>query len=146
MSPELLFSIASYCAIAGWVSLAGGAILNNPLLRDLLAGRVVPLVLASGYVALILVFWAGAKGGFGSLGDVASLFANPWLLLAGWVHYLAFDLFIGAWIARRTAMERLPRLALVVILPLTFLFGPAGYLAFEAIRFVVSRMRSPAVV
>jgi len=31
---------------------------------------------------------------------VAQLFENRWLLLAGWVHYLAFDLFIGAWETR----------------------------------------------
>jgi hypothetical protein len=31
------------------------------------------------------------------LSAVAMLFSNPWLLLAGWTHYLAFDLFIGSW-------------------------------------------------
>ena len=42
----------------------------------------------------------GAEGGFGSLADVATLFGKPELLLAGWIHYLAFDLFIGAWEVR----------------------------------------------
>ncbi|MGE0240048.1 MAG: abscisic acid-deficient protein Aba4 family protein, partial [Parvibaculaceae bacterium] len=66
---------------------------------------------------------------------------NPWLLLAGWVHYLAFDLAIGALIARRTFDESLPRLILVPILPLTFLFGPIGWLIFEAVRLVAPRLR-----
>ena len=143
MSPELLFSIASYFAMAGWLMLGCGIVLNNALLRDDVAGRVFPLILAIGYTLLILIFWIGSEGGFGSLGDVDKLFANPWLLLAGWVHYLAFDLFMGAWIARQTANENLPRLILVVLLPLTFLFGPAGYLAFEATRFIARRLRSP---
>jgi len=142
MSPELLFSIVSYSAMAGWLMLGCGIVLNNALLRDVVAGRVVPLILAIGYTMLILIFWSGSEGGFGSLGDVDRLFANPWLLLAGWVHYLAFDLFMGAWIARQTAKEDLPRLILVVLLPLTFLFGPAGYLAFEATRFIAQRLRS----
>jgi hypothetical protein len=54
--------------------------------------------------------------------------------LAGWVHYLAFDLFVGAWIARTTVQSQLSRLVLVPILPLTFLFGPAGFVAFELTR------------
>ncbi len=41
-----------------------------------------------------------AKGGFGSLAEVALLFSNPHILLAGWIHYLAFDLFIGGWEVR----------------------------------------------
>ena len=43
---------------------------------------------------------ASSSGGFSSLSDVATLFGNPWLLLAGWTHYLAFDLFVGSWEVR----------------------------------------------
>lgn len=134
MTPESMFSLASFTAMAGWATLAAGVAFNNALLRDLLAGRVFPALLALAYAGLIALFWAGSDGGFDSLDSVARLFANPWLLLAGWVHYLAFDLAIGAIIARRTFDEGLPRLALIPILPLTFLFGPIGWLAFEALR------------
>jgi hypothetical protein len=144
MTPENLFSLVGFTAMAGWAMLAAGIALNNALLRDILAGRVVPALLAAAYTALILLFWAGSDGGFDSLDNVARLFANPWLLLAGWVHYLAFDLAIGAIIARRTFDEGLPRLALIPILPLTFLFGPVGWLAFEALRVVVRKSRSTA--
>jgi hypothetical protein len=85
-----------------------------------------------------------SQGGFGSLAEVASLFANPWLLLAGWVHYLAFDLAIGALIARKTFDESLPRLILVPILPLTFLFDPIGWLIFEAVRLIAPRLTRKA--
>jgi hypothetical protein len=139
MTPEWIFSLASFTAMAGWVLLAAGIALNNALLHDLLAGRVVPAILAVAYTFLILLHWAGSQGGFSSLADVASLFANPWLLLAGWVHYLAFDLAIGAAVARRTFDQGLPRLILVPILPLIFLFGPIGWLIFEAIRLVAPR-------
>ena len=88
--------------------------------------------------------WAGSQGDFGSLAGVASLFANPWLLLAGWVHYLAFDLMIGVMIARKTADEGLPRLILLPILPLTFLFGPIGWLIFELVRVVAPRLKPKA--
>ncbi len=144
MTPEWMFSLASFTAMAGWVLLAAGVTLNNALLRDLVAGRIIPALLAAAYAGLIALFWAGSDGGFDSLDNVARLFANPWLLLAGWIHYLAFDLAIGAIIARRTFDEGLPRLALIPILPLTFLFGPVGWLAFEVLRVLAGKSQSRA--
>lgn len=144
MTPEWMFTAANFTAMAGWAVLAAGVAFNNAMLRDLIAGRIVPFILAAAYTGLIAVFWVGSEGGFGSLGDVARLFANPWLLLAGWVHYLAFDLAIGAAIARKTFDEGLPRLILVPILPLTFLFGPIGWLAFEAVRLIAPKLRRKA--
>ena len=141
MTPEGMFTAASFTAMAGWAVLVAGVALNNAMLRDLIAGRIVPAFLAIAYTVLIVLFWAGAQGGFGSLAEVASLFADPWLLLAGWVNYLAFDLAIGAAIARKAFDENLPRLILVPILPLTFLFGPIGWLAFEAVRLVAPKLR-----
>jgi hypothetical protein len=141
MTPEGMFTAASFTAMAGWVVLAAGVAFNNAMLRDVIAGRIVPAFLATAYMVLIVLFWAGAQGGFDSLANVASLFANPWLLLAGWIHYLAFDLAIGAAIARKTRAENLSRLFLLPILPLTFLFGPIGWLAFETVRLVAPRLQ-----
>jgi hypothetical protein len=64
-------------------------------------------------------------GGFSTLPDVATLFSNPWALLAGWIHYLAFDLLIGTWETRDAREHGVPPLWLVPCLVLTFLFGPA---------------------
>jgi hypothetical protein len=139
-----MFTLANLTAMAGWAALAGGTLFGNAALRDLIAGRIVPTLLAAVYAGLIALFWGGSDGGFGSLDGVARLFADPWLLLAGWVHYLAFDLAIGAVIARRTVDEGLPRLILLPILPLTFLFGPVGWLAFEAARAIAPRRNAAA--
>jgi hypothetical protein len=62
------------------------------------------------------------------------LFQNRWLLLAGWVHYLAFDLLLGAWQVRTARREGMSHLALLPCLLATFLFGPAGYLLFQSLR------------
>jgi hypothetical protein len=64
---------------------------------------------------------------------VRALFENPWLLLAGWTHYLAFDLFIGGWEVRDAQRRGIPHLLVVPALVLTFLFGPAGLLLYLAI-------------
>ena len=75
-----------------------------------------------------------------SLGILAAVVASG-LLLAGWLHYLAFDLFVGAWIVRTARSEGMPFLLVLPCLPLTFLFGPAGFLLFVVLRAVRNRAR-----
>ncbi len=84
---------------------------------------------------MLLAYWPG-QGGFGTLAEVRILFDIPGMLAAGWIHYLAFDLFVGSWIAARGAALRLPHWQLLPVLLLTFLFGPAGLLAFMLLRAV----------
>ena len=67
------------------------------------------------------------------------LFADPWILLAGWIHYLVFDLFIGAWEVRDAARLGIPHLLVVPCLVLTFLFGPVGLLLYGIVRAVRTR-------
>jgi Domain of unknown function (DUF4281) len=88
--------------------------------------------------------WSSADGGFGSLAEVALLFQTPGVLLAGWVHYLAFDLLVGGWIVRIARSDEVPFWQVVPLLGLTFLFGPAGYLAFQTLRIARGRF-SPAL-
>jgi len=81
----------------------------------------------------------GAQGGFGSLADVAALFSQPGLLLAGWVHYLAFDLFIGAWEVRDARRHSVSHLLVIPCLITTFLLGPIGLLAYVILRVTKAR-------
>jgi hypothetical protein len=74
--------------------------------------------------------------GFDSLSNVMLLFTKPEIALAGWIHYLAFDLFVGSWEVRTARAERIPLLIVLPCLLLTFLFGPAGYLVFTGLRAV----------
>lgn len=134
MSAFGLFSLFNVAALAGWITLATSVVLNSTTLRDRVAGQWLPMFFSMAYASLILLFFWDTPGGFNSLADVQLLFTSPWVALAGWLHYLAFDLWMGARIARETAGLNLPRWPLIILLPLTFLFGPAGYLAFETIK------------
>ena len=129
---EQLFSLSGVPALIGWASLLASPLI--PRISQIIAGIVSPALLSVAYAALVLGFWKSASGGFNSLADVSLLFQTPQILLAGWVHYLAFDLFIGAWIVRTARAEGLSFIFVVPLLPLTLLFGPAGFLAFTAIR------------
>ena len=137
MQPDALFQLSGPLAMAGWLALAASPL--APRLTGLAAGLVIPAILSLGYTALILANWSGAEGGFGSLADVMLLFTNPAVALAGWLHYLAFDLFVGAWEVRTARRQRIPHLLVLPCLVLTFLFGPIGLLAFLALRLVHGR-------
>jgi thiosulfate reductase cytochrome b subunit len=131
MSAEQLFSLCNLVALAGWILLIAAP--RN--IRALtIAGTVVPGVLSSLYLFLLAFNAADARGGFSSLAAVAELFSVQWLLLAGWVHYLAFDLFVGTWETRDAVERGVPRWILAPCLLLTFLFGPIGWLAYQAAR------------
>jgi len=134
MTAERLFSVLNLVAMIGWLPLVF-------LPRVRWAARFVPVVvpalLAVVYVAVLAVAVPGSQGGFSSLGGVSALFDNPWALLAGWVHYLAFDLFIGGWEVRDAQRRGVPHLLVVPALVLTFLVGPGGLLLYLAIRLFV---------
>lgn len=132
LTPDTLFQIANPVTLIGWLALALSPL--SPRMTQIVAALVIPLLMAVLYCGLILAHWSGAPGGFGSLPEVMALFTSPALALAGWVHYLAFDLLIGAWIARTAAQDGIPHLFILPCLALTFLFGPAGFLAFHFLR------------
>lgn len=132
MTPDLLFQIANPLALIGWLALLASPL--RPRAMQAIAAAIVPLMLSCLYLALVMVFWSRAQGGFGSLADVEKLFETRELLLAGWVHYLAFDLFVGAWATRTAREEGIPFLLVLPCLGFTFLFGPVGFLLFSALR------------
>jgi hypothetical protein len=125
MTWDTLFRLVGNLALAGWLVLI--FLPRRPWLTRLLRFGVVG-VLAALYASLMFVYFFRAAGGFGSLQAVRTLFATDPVLLAGWVHYLAFDLFIGVWIAERLDSERVSRWLQAPILIATFMFGPLGLL------------------
>ena len=128
MTPEQLFAIVNPVAALSWLLL-----IVAPRRAALVTGLVVPAIFAALYVALIAAHWGGAEGGFSTLPDVAALFGNRWLLLAGWVHYLCFDLLVGTWEVEDARRRGIRHLVVVPCLVLTFLFGPAGWLLYKGL-------------
>ncbi|MFZ3581551.1 abscisic acid-deficient protein Aba4 family protein [Loktanella sp. DJP18] len=126
MSPETLFSIASTLVLPGWAILVL-APRRSPALNAVPA-MILPMVLSAGYAALVMQHFAGAGGGFGSLAAVRALMANDGMLLAGWVHYFAFDLIAGSLAAAAMDRAGVSRLIQAPILIATFLLGPLGWL------------------
>lgn len=146
LAPDAVFQAGNALALVGWLALAlspyGTA---RAVWARRLAGRLLPLLLAVPYVALFATQGMG-DGGYGSLAEVQRLLARPELLAAGWLHYLAFDLFVGTWIAERAGASGLPHVAVLPLLALTFLFGPAGLLAHAAVQALRGRQAAAAAL
>ncbi len=126
MTPELLFSHVGTAAMAGWALLILGP--RRLVWLNALPLWIIPAGLSAVYAALIFSRFSGMGGGFDSLANVATLLADDWALLAAWVHFLAFDLFIGAVMAARMDRVGVGRLVQTPILLSTFMLGPLGFL------------------
>jgi hypothetical protein len=139
--PAQIFLAANSLAMLCWAALA--ICLFVPRLQfwiPRLTGFVVPVLFAVVYIACIGKGFAESRdGGFGSIAGVRALFGNDSALVAGWLHYLAFDLFVGSWIVRRGIKEGLNPVLLLLCLPVTFLFGPVGFLTYWVVRAVFGR-------
>jgi Domain of unknown function (DUF4281) len=131
VTPELAFSVLNLMTIGAWLPLL---FLPKARWATTIVPVAMPCLLGAIYVLLVAASLPWGDGGFGSLAAVAGLFRNPWALLAGWAHYLAFDLFIGGWQVRDAQARGVPHRLVVPALVLTFLFGPAGLLLYLAIR------------
>jgi hypothetical protein len=131
MDLERIFSAATYFAVFGWLVMV--LMPRNPTAK-IIGGIIVPLFLCAGYLILIAQHLPGAPGGFDSLADVATLMQTREVFLASWIHYLAFDLFIGAWEIRDSQRHGIPHLVILPCLLMTLLLGPIGLLFYFAIR------------
>jgi hypothetical protein len=140
MSPAQLFSIANGIAALAWLLLV--VLPGRRWVTEIVTGKVVPAIFALLYIGIVVTTFGRAEGSFSTLSGVSTLFDNPWLLLAGWLHYLAFDLLIGTWEAQDARAHGVPHLVLIPCLILTFMFGPTGWLAYMAARLISARVRA----
>lgn len=137
MSLETIFSVCGWVAMLGWLLLI--FLPRWKWTTRFITAILLPLALAFVYLFLIATHFWQSEGGFGSLAEVGLLFRNPHNLLAGWIHYLAFDLFIGSWEVRDAQRLGIHHLLVVPCLVLTFIFGPVGLLLYFVLRFALKR-------
>ena len=135
---DALFTVANGVAMVGWVMLVAAPV-GSRWLR--IGVGAVGILLAVVYGGLIASSVTRASGGFGSLAAVAELFGHRGVLLAGWVHYLVFDLMVGLWERAEADRVCMPRWWLVPCLAMTLMVGPVGWLAFLAARRLHGRRR-----
>jgi hypothetical protein len=136
VTPDFIFTWANYGALVFWALLVvapgwrGTQIAVHSaapvfLLGSLYAGLAFPSFFGSGVPE-------GAS--FTSLDGLMVFFTYKPAVVAGWVHYLVFDLFIGAWEVRDARRRGVHHLYMVPCLLLTLLLGPIGLMLYLVIR------------
>jgi hypothetical protein len=143
MSWDTLFAITNMIAIAAWIALA--VLPRRPaVLALILYAGVALLCLACAGIVAALVFGGADSGRVAgaaqpdltdySVAGIRSLFLSDGGVVLGWTHYLAFDLFVGLWIARDADAKGFGRLVQLPILLLTLMAGPLGLLSWLVVR------------
>ena len=130
---ELMFKAAHVVVLVGWFALFFAPVRRSALINT---ARLISLLLAATYT-LGFVASAGEASVLATnytLEGVGMFFADPALRLVGWIHYLAFDLWVGTWEAEEANRIGLPHGILLLSLVLTFLLGPVGLLTFLVFR------------
>jgi hypothetical protein len=135
MSADLMFNLASGLAFLGWILLLAAPF--RPITGKIVVGVVVALLCVA-YAGLVFQSLKPADfEKFSSLAGITSLFAAPGAVLVGWLHYLAFDLMAGVFIAQNAARHGIKHAAILPCLLFTFMLGPVGLLLYLLLRWAV---------
>jgi len=134
MEASIIFSLSNSFVLFGWILLL---VFPNWKYTSNIVLYVVVLILALIYTAIILTTIQHFDvSSFSTLSNVKTLFQNDNALTAGWIHYLAFDLFVGYYIVNEGKKLSFARWQYTLCLPFTFMFGPIGLLMFVTIKWL----------
>ena len=139
MGWDTIFGVMNILAMIAWVALI--FLPRKPIVLSILLYAGV-LMMCFVYTAAMLAVVTGlvdpVGGGvewdFSSIEGVRAIFASDGGIVIGWTHYLAFDLFVGLWIARDADAKEFSRILQAPILFLTFMAGPIGLFLWLLIR------------
>ena len=140
MTPELIFTIANNGILIFWLLLIVAP--RWTVTKVAVHSIAIPVVLGLTYIWLIASGYMGGMpegASFFSLQGVMAFFTSPAAATAGWVHYLVFDLFIGAWEVRDSGRRDIPHWAVIPCLIVTLMFGPIGLLCYLVLRLALGK-------
>jgi heme A synthase len=138
MNYDAIFKVTCIIAAIGWIIL----LLISPYwpnYEKFLVGLII-VILAIVYSMLNFTnFDPAILSKFSSLKGILSLYENPALLLAGWVHFLAFDLFVAVWIKQNSVKHGIKHGWIIPALIFTCLLAPLGFLIYILIRWIKTK-------
>ena len=132
MQADTVFSIANLLVMPQWLLMLIAP--KWKVTQWLVRNPVIPAALAVVYVAFVASVFGVEGGGFGSLQEVKTLFSVDGAVVAGWVHYLAFDLLIGSWELKDSQSRGISHWLVIPCMLLTFMMGPVGWGLYMLLR------------
>jgi hypothetical protein len=139
---ETIFNIFNSGIIVFWVLLL--VFPQRGFTQKIIVYPWIPLVIAMGYLYFLSTATGTFSTDFTSLGGLTEMFqnANPRGVAAGWLHYLAFDFWVGTWIVRHSQKNQIKHGYIVLPLLCTFMLGPVGIMVYSLIYFGTKKLRT----
>lgn len=135
MNMELIFKIFNTGILLPWLFLF---VLPKWKGTTWMIQTKLPIVIvALGYLMMIIWSLFMVEGGgidFTSFDSIKTAFGREDVMLAGWLHYLAFDLFVGMWIVEDAAKRVVPHYFVLPCLVLASVLGPVGFVLYWVLR------------
>jgi hypothetical protein len=134
MLMEQIFSLSSLTVMPLW-----GAMILLPRWRvteRIMRSPFSIALPAALYAALVLpdasaIFAAVSNP---TLGGIASLLGSEQGATIAWVHFLAFDLFVGRWAYLDSLQRKINPFLMAPVLFMILMLGPIGFLLYLALR------------
>lgn len=142
MNPETIFSLSSLLVMPFWLLM-----IFLPRWRTtqrVMAGPWVAVPAALLYAVLVLphfveIFTAVSNP---TLTGIAALLGDSTGATIAWVHFLAFDLFVGRWVYLDGRFHKITAWFISPILFVVLMLGPIGFLLYLTVRTAVARQFS----
>jgi hypothetical protein len=135
MDIEILFKIFNFGVLIPWAMMI--LLPKWKGTESMIKTKLPVLIIGASYLFLVLWDAFVTQGGaidFTSMESIKEAFARDEVMLVGWMHYLAFDLFVGMWESTDAQLLKIPHFLLVPCLVLTLMFGPIGFVLYWLVR------------
>jgi len=135
---ENIYLWANYGVLPFWLMLI--FIPNHRATEIFVNSIIIPLILSSAYVyliykaALLDISFFDIFNIYLGLDELYEVFASESFLLIFWLHFLAFNIFIGIWLVKDAIKHGISRNITFVPLVLVYFSGPVGLVLYWLIR------------
>lgn len=137
MDIEGIFSLCGGITMIGWLLLVISPIVSPA--KKIIQWGIIPFLVSLVYAWIFLTQMGDGEGGFDTFANVKLLFQNDYALLAGWIHYLAFDLWLGCWALFDSKKYGIHHLVMIPVLFGFLMAGPFALMIYFLVRFVYTK-------
>ena len=137
LTVENIYFFANWGVLPFWLMLMVSP--NEIISRIFVHSIIIPLLLATAYSYLGYLIFLEKNlfevfNLYFGLEELYAVGSDEKFLLIFWLHFLALSLFVGAWIARDSSRNMVPRFLLIISLIITYFTGPVGLIIYWIFR------------
>jgi len=138
---ETIFNIFNSGILLFWMLLLFFP--EQSITQKVIAYPWVPLVIAFGYIYFMGMTSGTFSADLTSLNGLTKMFqnANPQGVAAGWLHYLAFDFWVGCWMLKNSQEKGVKHLWMLVPMLFTFMLGPVGIIIYTLVLLLQGKLK-----